>query len=597
MNIDQQPVRARFGETNILNTFLTPRNPDIQSLYDNLTAGLSSVRERVAALWAWVANIPYTPHIAVRLSAGKKSIYQNDFWAYPAETVQLNIANCFNKSTLLCSLLMNDPSIRSRVILGNLNSNGIGGHAWCCRPFTKINCYGEIKDIQDIKVGEEVIGQDGGLHKVTSIMDRLFTGNLVSITRVYFANQPLEVTPEHPILTNCGWKAAGDVRVRDCVIEPITRGVNDRETWSKSMRYSFIQHSGIITSKRGKQTRTSPHLVSHHFDYSIPINTDTMRVAGYYLAEGVLSDTARVGRTARESRVIFYFNRDEVDYIEDLRTLIKRYLGTTVRCYPHKVFKTVRLETKSRGLFEFLSEFGRGAHNKHIPRWAMALPLEKQNGLLQGLYRGDGHISKSQQSIRLSSCSLNLIEDTRSILTRFNILSAVSLIKADDRQRQGALGRSGNQYVLTTNGNHAVSLGKILGIAIQRKSRSHFWLQPYIIDDNAYYPVTKIDKKPVVELHVYNLSVDTTESYIANGCCVHNCLANVEGKDYYLEGTQPKLRNPFIEPSGASAYAPVMSFNESGTEYLGGQLIEPLGVCCVRWLEDYLSNPYCTEYI
>ena len=130
MNIDQQPVRARFGETNILNTFLTPCNPDIQSIYSNLTAGLNSVRERVAALWAWVANIPYTPHVAVRLSAGKKSIYQNDFWAFPAETVQLGIGNCFNKSTLLCSLLMNDSSIRSKVILGNLNSDGIGGHAW-----------------------------------------------------------------------------------------------------------------------------------------------------------------------------------------------------------------------------------------------------------------------------------------------------------------------------------------------------------------------------------------------------------------------------------------------------------------------------------
>lgn len=140
MLIEQQPVSARFGDTTYLNDFITPQNPDIASAYASLTRGLTTPIDRIKKLWKWVADIPYRPHIRAKLNVDGKSIVQDDLWTYPHETIQIGIANCFNKSTLLCSLLANEP-IDARIALGNLKLDGVGGHAWCIITLGDKNFY------------------------------------------------------------------------------------------------------------------------------------------------------------------------------------------------------------------------------------------------------------------------------------------------------------------------------------------------------------------------------------------------------------------------------------------------------------------------
>lgn len=68
--------------------------------------------------------------------------------------------------------------------------------------------------------------------------------------------------------------------------------------------------------------------------------------------------------------------------------------------------------------------------------------------------------------------------------------------------------------------------------------------------------------------------------------------------DYILETTNPGIKSPFLSAAAGDIYGAVIWFNDKGVSYIpGAQLREPLGLCCVAWLEEYINARLCTEYI
>jgi len=69
-------------------------------------------------------------------------------------------------------------------------------------------------------------------------------------------------------------------------------------------------------------------------------------------------------------------------------------------------------------------------------------------------------------------------------------------------------------------------------------------------------------------------------------------------KDYILETTNADIRDPFMLASDGDIYEAVVFFNDAGVSYIPDtQLREPLGLCCIRWLKDYINDRLCTEYV
>jgi len=68
--------------------------------------------------------------------------------------------------------------------------------------------------------------------------------------------------------------------------------------------------------------------------------------------------------------------------------------------------------------------------------------------------------------------------------------------------------------------------------------------------------------------------------------------------DYILETTNPGIKNPFLPAATADIYGAVVFFNDNRVSYVpGAQLRQPLGLCCVAWLEEYINERLCTEYV
>ncbi|GEM_PF-1102314 len=131
--VDDQPIAATwFDEGRWLTDFITPDALEVQNLHRHITGGISHTKDRITALWQWVAsNIRYVKFVRGKTwIAGKVSV-QNDLWLDPTTTIQVGSGNCAVKSFLLASLLRNElPPDQVYCVLGNLYNGRPGGHAW-----------------------------------------------------------------------------------------------------------------------------------------------------------------------------------------------------------------------------------------------------------------------------------------------------------------------------------------------------------------------------------------------------------------------------------------------------------------------------------
>jgi hypothetical protein len=134
--VNDQPISATFfNEGKWLTEFITPDNRDVQTLYQNITRGITDQTERITALWKWVASqVKYTRFVKgmMSISPGGYTSTQSDYWAPPGITARVRVGNCATKSFLLASLLRNElPAEKIHCVLGNLEQpRNKGGHAW-----------------------------------------------------------------------------------------------------------------------------------------------------------------------------------------------------------------------------------------------------------------------------------------------------------------------------------------------------------------------------------------------------------------------------------------------------------------------------------
>jgi transglutaminase-like putative cysteine protease len=133
VEIDDQPVASGFfGEGKWLSGYITPAEPDILMLWDQITSGLNSKEDKVVACWDYVAKqVKYINFVKAKLLIEGLHSYQDDFWQTPSMVTKTHIGNCANKAFLLTSLLRNELAPNEvYAVLGNLQNGSQEGHAW-----------------------------------------------------------------------------------------------------------------------------------------------------------------------------------------------------------------------------------------------------------------------------------------------------------------------------------------------------------------------------------------------------------------------------------------------------------------------------------
>jgi len=290
----------------------------------------------------------------------------------------------------------------------------------CILAKTPILCYNGLVNIDNIKRGDKVYTSNG-LQEVMATASKEYSGDIYKIV-TFYSPLPIPCTPEHKILTDSGWKSAESITKNDYIAFPILDGwINDNElinyqvnpkehavTGSTKRKGNKIPKDALekylkegltyqqiadIYGYKAKQTiyefaimyglnRGSFNCINADYIF----DPDFWWVVGIWLAEGTIT-TGRM-TSNNPSVVRFTLGKDEINFASRIYDIMGKY-GIVVNI--HNTGKsTIDVKFSSYQIAEFLSKFGKGAHNKYLPDWVIKLPDKYFYPLAHGYWQGDG---------------------------------------------------------------------------------------------------------------------------------------------------------------------------------------------------------------
>ena len=366
----------------------------------------------------------------------------------------------------------------------------------CILPGTIIHKNPSAGKIEEIKVGEKVLGSDGKYHEVYEVLKHKHEGEMFIIKSKLFGETI--TTPEHPILAVkrekfgyhnkvflMEWVEAEKIRKGDYLAYPIPKTVED------------LGEIELVSDKK-EMDRKSKALPK-----KIKIEGDLLRLFGYYIAEGSVS----------KRTLSFTFNIKEEDFANDIKTITKKKFGLDVHFFKRQEKNTLEVSLYHTPLIKIFKEwFGTGAENKRIPHFIMTLPPKKQKELIKGMWRGDGWVGKKKANYKTISKLLK--EQLKMLLLRQRIVPTISTEKAYKNHRQA-------YNIEITGVRNLEALADMLDLDLNFDINERY--PRYKLTQNyVYVPVRKIETFNYDGI-VHNLEVRDVESYVTENAILHNC--------------------------------------------------------------------------
>lgn len=357
-------------------------------------------------------------------------------------------------------------------------------HPPCFIADTLVLTKGGHRRICDVAVGDEVLTHKGRWRRVTEVTSKT-TGTLTKIKSTN--GLATFTTAEHPYF----------VRYR----EPYRNGY--RTKLERDAPPTFIP---------------AGHLTSRHFTASvlppeehIAIHDDDLWLMGRYVADGWLRESRWTQGKLEE--MVIAVGPSKLDEFETRVTRKVAFSdgGTTIKAhfYGHEA------------IAPFL-QFGRGAENKALPAWVMALPAYQAKVFLGGYLSGDGYVR--QKGVSASTVSPRLALGIAVLMQRV-FRKCPALRTSQPRARVVIEGREVDTMPL-----HHVEVPQSATRLRNYTDESYAWGHV-----RAVTTVNRTDR-------VFNLSVEEDETYTANGLVVHNCTRLCNSGVRWLS-VPPKGRN------------------------------------------------------
>jgi len=262
----------------------------------------------------------------------------------------------------------------------------------------------------------------------------------------------------------------------------------------------------------------------------LAIDGDFSRLIGYFLSEGCRHDENQTEKTGKTSRIIWTFNRNEVEYIEDVCSILKK-IGIR---YGRRLTETnaIQIKVSSQILGWFFREVlhaGRDSYTKQIPNLFYRLPVELSLEVLKGILRGDGSLRSSPSEsidVRFATTSPVLFQQVLLLLHSQGLVpSCSSSFKAKSTVPLHELAVYGRAHVETLKDYFSAE------IVTRANERMALYSQPSLeryrsvhYDGFAAVEISQVEEMEG-EFSVYNFEVEETHNYVTSGGIVtHNCI-------------------------------------------------------------------------
>ncbi|WP_297712865.1 LAGLIDADG family homing endonuclease [Clostridium sp.] len=427
----------------------------------------------------------------------------------------------------------------------------------CFLPGTEILLSnGSIKNIENIRIGDEVITAYGNMQLVENLLRYDIKEKIVIIES---ANEKVKLTSDHKMLaikaSKCTkvWKDRSKLPIvckESCSLKEKCKNPAYKDYKLEWIEANKLEKNDFVVYPRVKEEikdvkydlldycKHEDHLRydNEHIWYEIgsnklqskkvnrfiELNTNLCKLYGYFISEGWTT----INEDIREYKVGFGFNKKETEYIEDVLNLVKSVFGLEGYVREHKIKQSTSIEFNSKIISEFLRiQCGEGANNKRIPYDVVNDASNSDLKLLvANMFRGDGSHSdinceSSSFRIKYTTTSIELTRQLRMILARLGYWSTFKVrVKPEEKMH--------DEYSVCVSGMQLLKWNDDFeNYQIPVRQQKFFRNDSFYMDDDYFY--IKIKSKTEEEYigKVYDLSVPGDTSYIANSMAVHNSAA------------------------------------------------------------------------
>ncbi len=609
------------------------------------------VREKMLTLYGYFVE-KKTPFVITNWESAELIKYaSNTFLAMKISFIN-ELARLAEKAGADVRDVAEGMGLDSRIGPKFLNA-GIGWGGSCFHP--KEVCFVETEKGLKVLEFHELEGFEGKPLKVlSSDGEKLTTEGVKYLSRRFYSGEiytiklplgrEIRVTHDHPMLVVSGKtfevKLAGELREGDKVAVPLgwsgegkTFEVDLLEELSpkvKTLRFrnktfaveSFgklkpflkrkyphdVKKTGVLTAEEVlsfeetlKVHKVEGELLSvgngkNTLPRFLKLDGDLARLLGYFAAEGWISEE-RTPKGYKRYKIGFTFHREETEYLEDLKGILKK-LGLTYAVVKNGNAESVIVSsTPFAVLLNEVFETGKGSYDKAVPPQVLTSPKGVKLEFLKGYLRGDGSITAVN-----GGKNLYLEFATVSKKLAYGLLILLQSIGIVASLRKKRFNKSKvDTYLLRVNG--LGQLKELVPLFGKKAERFLPVLENYgreikplgfeKVGNLALFEVKKIERKPY-EGFVY--SVETANGWLVagGGILVHNCFPkDVEAliwqfREHELEPKLPKATKEINEEQL------IWFFNKIKKAYggkLAGKTFALLGLAFKPGTDDLRESP------
>lgn len=330
---------------------------------------------------------------------------------------------------------------------------------------------GTHRAIEAIRILDQVVTAEGRTGTVLQTMARPVNESIIGLR--LRGHRHLQLTANHPLLTECGYVPAG--KLQPGMRVAMTRYMPPRSETAMIPRLRRVEmrgeRAGIINAGGVATAVIAP-------PEKLTLSSELGELIGLFLAEG----------STTENKVVWSFGGHERDtLVERTKALIAQSLGAEARIQrrPNGVYKVVLYGKHWRTIFQ--SWFQLGPYDKAIPGaiWAGGEPFLRS--VLTGWLAGDGYHRRT--TTHGTTVSHRLVMDMYSIAAAIGLRPTIRRSEPKGRRVRWDL-----EYGIAGAGQ-----------------------------DDTYRTVEAVDQIPFAGF-VFNIHVQGDESYVAEGIGVHNCV-------------------------------------------------------------------------
>ena len=393
------------------------------------------------------------------------------------------------------------------------DADGIGkvGNPVCVMPLEKVHKNSESLEISKLEKNHHVLTHSGNYEEIINTSQRLYSGKIIQFKNELGA---INLTPEHLIYAISMPK--GDKFLRNINKKKLIPSWHHSEELKKGdiILYPILKKEEDVNYLEIDIPKAKGDFRSKEIPKKIALNSELLRLFGYFLAEGNIQDLPS------KTYISFTLNLKEEDIAEDIKNISKKIFNIEVKIKKLEKANTLVVYTYNARLARyFKSLFGNYADKKKIPDFIMNLPKEKQKALIYGLWRGDGYVNLNIKNPRAgySTISYQLLQQIKILLLRQKIVPS---IYAEKEKQVKGVNHKMSYRVHVGQRESLIKLCFILGLSYS--PNTHQSIKSWFDDDYMYTPITK---KETFEYSgfVNNLEIKNAHSFVSEAFCLHNC--------------------------------------------------------------------------